>query len=241
MSNERILIVDDAPELADILSDYLNAEGFVTQVASDGRQALERFRSFDPQLVILDIMLPELDGMEICRVIRSASDIPILLLSAKNNDIDKIVGLGVGADDYITKPFSPGEVVARVKAQLRRAGMAGRATDAGLSRNRLDFGRLCLDLGEHTVTVDRQQVELPAKAFALLSFLARNPRQVFSREQLFERIWGFDEYGDINTVTVHISKIREKIETDPAAPRFVQTVWGVGYKFDPGTESTGDR
>lgn len=229
MSAEKILIIEDEPELAEILRDYLQAEGFHTYLAVDGEDGLEKFHSFSPHLVILDIMMPKLDGMEVCRLIRSKSSVPILILSAKGGDIDKILGLGLGADDYITKPFSPGEVVARVKAQLRRYIHLSAPTQPSLS-----FGGLSIDIDSHSVQVGNSSVELTAKEFELLTFLAQNPRQVFSREQLFNQVWGYDDFGDINTVTVHIRRLREKIEQDPSQPEFIQTVWGVGYRFSGG-------
>lgn len=229
MSNERILIIEDEPELADILRDYLQAEGYTTSIAGDGEAGLEKFHSFSPHLVILDIMMPKLDGTEVCRIIRAKSSVPILFLSAKGGEIDKILGLGLGADDYITKPFSPGEVVARVKAQLRRYIHLAAPENQALS-----FGSISIDEGTHSVRVHGAPVDLTAKEFELILFLAKHPQQVFSREQLFNQIWGFDDFGDINTVTVHIRRLREKIEPDPSRPKIIQTVWGVGYRFSGG-------
>lgn len=226
MSAEKILIVEDEPELAEILQDYLQAEGFTTCIASDGEDGLKKYLSFSPHLVILDIMMPKLDGMEVCRILRAQSSVPILFLSSKGGDIDKILGLGLGADDYITKPFSPGEVVARVKAQLRRFMRLSASTSQSLS-----FGDLQIDISSHSVRLNNSRIELTAKEFELLVYLARHPHQVFSREQLFNQIWGYDDFGDINTVTVHIRRLREKIEADPSQPKLIQTVWGVGYRF----------
>ncbi|UNC92084.1 response regulator transcription factor [Candidatus Contubernalis alkaliaceticus] len=229
MSNEKILIVDDEVELAEILRDYLNQEGFKTCLAFNGEEALEQFHKFQPQLVILDIMMPNIDGMEVCRIIRSKSNIPILMLSSKSTDIDKILGLGLGADDYITKPFSPTEVVARVKAQLRRfMHLSNVYKDSPLHK----IGNLIINSSSYSVHVKNSKVELAAKEFELLNYLAQHPKQVFNREQLYNQIWGYDEFGDINTITVHIRKIREKIEEDPSRPKYIKTVWGVGYKFD---------
>lgn len=228
MSHERVLIVDDEIELTCIVRDYLKREGFETETAYDGVSAVRVFEAFKPQLVILDVMLPDYDGMEVCRRIRASSNIPIIMLSAKNSDIDKILGLGLGADDYISKPFSPGELVARVKAHLRRYVNLFFDEPA----KQLKFGMLEIDDKAYTVSVNNKKVDLAAKEFELLSFLAHHPLQVFTREQLFNQVWGFDEYGDINTVTVHIRKIREKIEQNPSQPIFIKTVWGVGYKFD---------
>lgn len=228
MPNERILIVDDEIELANIVRDYLRAEGFIVEIASNGASAVNVFETFKPQLILLDIMLPDYDGMEVCRRLRSNSNIPIIMLSAKNSDIDKILGLGLGADDYISKPFSPGELVARVKAHLRR--YVNQFFEEPVKH--LKFGTLEIDDKAYTVSVNNKKVDLAAKEFEILSFLAHHPLQVFTREQLFNQVWGFDEYGDINTVTVHIRKIREKIEQNPSQPTFIKTVWGVGYKFD---------
>ncbi|MCX8132190.1 MAG: response regulator transcription factor [Clostridia bacterium] len=231
MSQERIMVVDDEKELAEIMRDYLQTEGFTVHMAFDGEDALKGFKLFDPQLVILDVMLPKIDGMEVCRMIRSQSSIPILMLSAKSSDIDKILGLGLGADDYISKPFSPGEMVARVKAQLRRYIHLSAPNQQSCT---LKFGSMIIEDKSYTVMIDGRKVELAAKEFELLSYMAHHPMQVFTREQLFNQIWGFDEYGDINTVTVHIRKIREKVEKDPSEPIYIKTVWGVGYKFDGG-------
>jgi DNA-binding response OmpR family regulator len=174
-------------------------------------------------------MLPKVDGMEVCRALRSKSEIPVIMLSARSGDIDKILALGLGADDYMTKPFSPGELVARVKAQLRRYTRMSAPHDESSS---LQFGGLFIDEKSYTAEVDGKDANLAAREFELLIFMAKHPGQVFTREQLFNQIWGFDEYGDINTVTVHIRKIREKLEKDPANPVYIKTVWGVGYKFD---------
>lgn len=229
MPNERVLIVDDEAELACILRDYLKKEGFNTETVYDGASAIKAFETFKPQLVLLDVMLPDYDGMEVCRRIRAKSNIPIIMLSAKSSDIDKILGLGLGADDYISKPFSPGELVARIKAHIRRY-VDFSAENKQVTR--MKFGRLEIDDKAYDVLLDSKKIDLAAKEFELLSFMAHHPLQVFTREQLFNQIWGFDEYGDINTVTVHIRKIREKIEQNPSQPTFIKTVWGVGYKFD---------
>lgn len=191
---------------------------------------MNKFREYKPQLVILDIMLPKVDGMEVCRSIRTESRIPIIMLSAKNGDIDKILSLGLGADDYMTKPFSPAELIARAKAHLRRYTQF---SENSYDKNEiLDFGDLIINNSSYTVSYKGKNVVLAAKEFELLSFMAQNPYQVFTKEQLYEKIWGFNDYGDINTVTVHIRKIREKIEENPASPGYIKTVWGVGYKFE---------
>lgn len=229
VANEKILIVDDEVELAEIVRDYLQAEGYKVQISANGEQALGDFRSFSPQLVILDVMLPRIDGMEVCRNIRSNSEIPVIMLSARTGDIDKILALGLGADDYMTKPFSPGELVARVKAQLRRYM---HLSTPNSQNSLLQLGDLAIDSKSYTASIRGRDVNLAAKEFELLDYMAKHPNQVFTREQLFNQIWGFDEYGDVNTVTVHIRKIREKIEEDPSKPKYIKTVWGVGYKFD---------
>ncbi|MDW7674167.1 MAG: response regulator transcription factor [Bacillota bacterium] len=231
MSQEKILIVEDEHELALLVKDYLEMEGFEVVIANNGQEGIEFFQKHHPVLVVLDIMLPKLDGMEVCRIIRNESAVPIIMLSAKKSDIDKILGLGLGADDYLTKPFSPGELVARVKAQIRRFTLLSSPVDKS---SLLRFGQLVIDPKGYNTYLAGKKVELSAKEFEILSFLALHPQQVFTREQIFDRIWGFNEYGDINTVTVHIRKIREKLEENPSKPNFIKTVWGVGYKFDGG-------
>lgn len=230
MANEKILVIDDEKDLCNIVCDYLKSEQFVVQSSFDGQDGLNKFKTFNPDLVILDIMLPKIDGMEVCRSIRNESKVPIIMLSAKNGDVDKILSLGLGADDYVTKPFSPGELVARVKAHLRRYNVLSEKDDD--NQDVLDFGELVINNSSYTVTYKNKKVVLAAKEFELLSFLAKNPFQVFTREQLYEKIWGYSDFGDITTVTVHIRKIREKIEENPASPVYIKTVWGVGYKFE---------
>jgi len=231
MSRDKILIVEDEKEIAELVRDYLVREGYEVIISHDGEQGLQDYRRHAPVMVILDIMLPRVDGMELCRMIRNESNIPILMLSAKHGEVDKILSLGLGADDYMTKPFSPGEMVARIKAQLRRYTLL--STPPG-NQGMLKYGELEIDSKGYNVFLAGKKVDLPAKEFEILNLLAANPQQVFTREQIFERIWGFNEFGDINTVTVHIRKIREKIEPEPANPRFIKTIWGVGYKFDGG-------
>ena len=229
MSREKILICDDEIEIAELIKDYLDAEGYETMIVADGDECISKFHQFKPDFLVLDIMLPGLDGMEVCRKLRAESDIPILMVSAKKSDLDKVLGLGLGADDYVTKPFSPAELVARVKSHIRRyAGMKGKRDGGSV----LKYGCLEIDAKSYQVIVSGKQVNLSAKEFELLQFLAGNPSQVFTREQIFDNVWGVEEFGDINTVTVHIRKIREKIEFDPSNPEFIKTVWGVGYKFD---------
>ncbi len=222
-----VLVADDDDDIAGLLRDYLEADGHTVHVAGDGRAAVEAVEQHPVDVVLLDVMMPELSGFDVLRRIRQASDVPVLILSALGDDRDKLRGLGLGADDYIVKSASPAEVVARVRAVLRRAGGRGPARRAEAL---LDYGRLVVDIGAHEVRVDGEPVPITAREFELLEHLARHPRQILTRDQLFERLW--DGYGDSHTLTVHISRIREKIEEDPADPRYIVTVWGVGYRFE---------
>jgi DNA-binding response OmpR family regulator len=220
-----VLVVDDEPTIVALLRDFLEAEDFGVETASNGQQALAAVEKGPVDCVLLDVMMPDLSGFDVCRRIRERSDMPLLFLSARDGDIDKIRGLGLGGDDYIVKSATPGEVVARVKAVLRRA-RGGAPTQSAV----LDFGRLAIDLRAHEVRVDGAPVLFTAREFELLAYLAEHPRQVFTREQIFARFWG--EVGDRHTVTVHIGRIREKIEADPDAPHYIVTLWGVGYRFE---------
>ena len=220
-----VLVVDDEPTIVALLRDFLEAEDFGVETASNGQQALAAVERGPVNCVLLDVMMPDLSGFDVCRRIRERSDMPLLFLSARDGDIDKIRGLGLGGDDYIVKSATPGEVVARVKAVLRRA-RGGEPTQSAV----LDFGRLAIDLRSHEVCVDGTPVPFTAREFELLAYLAEHPRQVFTREQIFARLWG--EVGDRHTVTVHIGRIREKIEADPDAPHYIVTLWGVGYRFE---------
>lgn len=231
MPNERILIVEDEKEIAELLRDYLELERYEAVLCRDGEEAVRLFELYKPQLVILDIMLPGLDGMEVCRLLRGQSNVPIIMLSAKSRDSDKVLGLGLGADDYVVKPFSPSEIVARVKAQLRRFN--GLATPTR-TPDVLRYPGLELDLKGYEVRVGEEKIHFSAKEFEVLRFLASNPNQVFTREQIFAAVWGMNDYGDMNTVAVHMRKLREKIELDPANPAYLLTVRGIGYKFDGG-------
>ena len=219
-----VLVIDDEAEIVDLLRDFLEADGFAVAAASDGSEALIALDRTRVDCVILDVMMPGASGFDVCRRIREASEVPILFLSARDGDSDKIRGLGLGGDDYVVKSATPAEVVARVKAVLRRS----RRVEAPSAV--LDYGRLVLDVRAREVRVAGKPVAFTAREFDLLRLLAEHPRQVFTREQLFERFWG--EYGDRHTVTVHVGRIREKIEEDPARPRHVVTVWGVGYRFE---------
>jgi DNA-binding response OmpR family regulator len=229
MSGERVLVVDDEPIVTEVVQRYLMREGFQVDVAADGVAGLKRAREGTPDLVVLDLMLPELDGLEVCRQLRGESSVPIIMLTAKGEDGDKILGLGLGADDYLTKPFSPGELIARVKAVLRRSQAAATPPLAG---DVVRCGSLRINPRARAVERDGEALHLTAKEFDLLYFLARNAGQVFTREQLLDNVWDFEWYGDPSTVTVHIRRLREKIEPNPVRPRFVKTVWGVGYKLE---------
>jgi DNA-binding response OmpR family regulator len=223
----RVLVVEDDPTVAEVVRRYLERDGFDVEAVGDGREALTRADERAPDLVVLDIMLPGLDGLEVCRKLRSRTPVPVIMLTARGTEEDRVVGLELGADDYVAKPFSPRELAARVKAVLRRAQTP--LPDGG---GRIDAGDLAIDLGAREVRVRDELLALTAREFDLLAFVARNPRRVFRREELLEHVWGYT-YGDTSTVTVHIRRLREKIEDDPSAPRHLTTVWGVGYRFDP--------
>lgn len=227
--NSKVLIVDDEKELAMILKDYLQNEGIETEVAFSGEQAYTMFKTFNPTLVVLDIMLPDDDGMEICRKIRNESDVPIIMLSAKNTDIDKILSLGLGADEYLTKPFSPSVVIAHIKALLRRYRTQSKKEN---NEQLIVYDNFHMDLKKFRLQVFGREIQLAGKEFELLWYLASHEGEVFTKEQLYDAIWGKDEFGEISTVTVHIRKIRAKIESDDNAPKFITTIWGVGYKFE---------
>jgi DNA-binding response OmpR family regulator len=222
-----ILVVDDEPTLRETLVEALEADGFRVVSAADGRQALTVFRAERPDLVLLDLMLPELSGIEVCRVIRSESAVPIVMLTAKDSEVDKVVGLELGADDYVTKPFSLRELSARIRALFRRSET--QAVEAAPVP--VDLGRVQVDLAGHRLLRDGEQLPVKPKAFELLAFLLRHPGQVFSRDQLLEHVWGYDYAGETRTVDVHVHWLRSQIEDDPAAPRFIHTVRGVGYVF----------
>ncbi|MGP4075359.1 response regulator transcription factor [Halobacillus sp. K22] len=236
MEKERILIVEDEFEIADLVRDYLMMEGYEVTHAKDGQEGLALFQKENPTLTVLDLMLPKLDGMELCRLIRSRSMTPIIMMTAKKSETDKIIGLGIGADDYITKPFSPSELVARIKAQLRRYRHFSQ--HAPLHQDILTFGDLTIDAKEYKVLMKDHPIELSAREFQILHLLASHEGQVFTKEQLFDKVWGYDHMGDFNTLMVYMRKLREKIESDPSNPIFLRTVWGVGYKFDGGDGSS---
>ncbi len=225
----KILIVEDEEAIADLEKDYLELSGFDVELEHDGTKGLERALSEDYDMYILDLMLPGVDGFEICRKIRETKNIPILMVSAKKDDIDKIRGLGLGADDYVTKPFSPSELVARVKAHLARYDrLIGSSTK---ENDIIEIRGIRIDKTARRVWVNDEEKQFTTKEFDLLTFLAENPNHVFSKDELFSRIWNMESIGDIATVTVHIKKIREKIEYDTAKPQYIETIWGVGYRF----------
>ncbi|MEI4804496.1 response regulator transcription factor [Bacillus sp. NPDC077411] len=230
METVRVLIADDEKEIRDLLKKYLEREFYTVDVAINGEEALHLFRQNKYNLVILDLMMPKIDGIEVCKRLRDQTNIPILMLTAKDHEVDKILGLSIGADDYITKPFSIHEVVARVKALMRRFLVLG--SDANSHEQALlQFKGLTIDLKKYTVTVGAEEISLTAKELELLKFFASNPEQVFTKTQLFRNVWDSNYIEDDNTVMVHIRKLRKKIETDPSNPKFIQTVWGIGYKF----------
>ena len=225
----KILIIEDEEAIADLEKDYLELSDFEVEIEHTGNRGLQKALEKDFDLVILDLMLPEMDGFDVCRKIREEKNIPILMVSAKKDDIDKIRGLGLGADDYMTKPFSPSELVARVKAHMARydrlVGSNQKVNDI------VEIRGIRIDKTARRVYVDGEEKTFTTKEFDLLTFLAENPNHVFTKEELFREIWDMDSIGDIATVTVHIKKIREKIEYDTAKPKYIETIWGVGYRF----------
>ena len=229
MTETDILIVEDDKDIATVLGDFLRAKGYVVSIASDGKKALALYERYGARLLILDLMLPEIDGFEICRQVREAKNTPIIMVSAKKDDIDKIRGLGLGADDYMTKPFSPSELVARVKAHMDRYNrLIGSTTQ---KNDIIEIRGIKIDKTARRVWVNGEEKTFTTKEFDLLTFLAQNPNRVFTKEELFRKIWDMESVGDIATVTVHIKKIREKIEYNNAKPQYIETIWGVGYRF----------
>ncbi|MCB0210052.1 MAG: response regulator transcription factor [Anaerolineae bacterium] len=227
-ATQRILVVDDEAGIRQVVEMYLKREGFTIDQAADGRAAVAAVQRTPPDLIILDLTMPDMDGLEVTRTVRKKLDVPIIMLTSRDEDIDKIVGLELGADDYMTKPFNPRELTARVKAILRRAGKQAAAETQEAA---ITAGDLTIDPLSRTVTVAGKSVALTATAFDLLWLFVSHPNQVFTREQLLEQVWGYDFYGDTNTVTVQIRRLRTQIEADPNNPEYIQTVWGVGYKF----------
>ena len=225
----KILIVEDEESIADLEKDYLELSGFAVEVANDGETGLKKALEEEYDLYILDLMLPGIDGFDICRQIRDVKNTPIILVSAKKDDIDKIRGLGLGADDYMTKPFSPSELVARVKAHMARYD---RLTESAAPKNKvIEIRGLRIDTTARRVWVNGQEKNFTTKEFDLMTFLESHPNHVYTKEELFREIWDMESIGDIATVTVHIKKIREKIEVDTSNPQYIETIWGVGYRF----------
>lgn len=229
MTKKKLLIVDDEIEIGELLTLYLSKNGFDVRIATTGFEALNITSSMSPDLIILDINLPDIDGFELCQQLRQKTEVPIIFLSCKSDDMDKILGLTIGGDDYITKPFSPGELVARIKAHFRRNRIL--SSNKEQKNNVLNYEGLSIDMSSHTIIMNGQIVELPAKEFDLLVLLASHPNVVFSIGQLYDSIWGWDNIGDTRTVMVHISNLRRKIEPDPRNPRYIITIKSVGYKF----------
>jgi len=222
-----ILVVDDEPIVRDVVVRYLRRDGYETREAATGDEARQILETEHPELVVLDVMLPGTDGLELCRWIRSRSELPVIMLTARGDESDRIVGLELGADDYVTKPFSPRELAVRVRNVLRRSRVAPADTEC------VAFGEFEVDAAAREVRREGKPLRLTAREFDLLWFLLSHPRRVFSREQLMDRVWGYTSALDTGTVTVHIRRLREKIEQDPSRPRFLETVWGVGYRFSP--------
>lgn len=227
---QKILIVDDDNNIAELISLYLTKECYDTKIVNDGEQALIAFEHYKPNMLLLDLMLPGIDGHQVCREIRAKSDVPIIMLSAKGEVFDKVLGLELGADDYILKPFDSKELVARVKAVLRRFQPAKPEAYASVDIKCVEYPGLIVNLSNYSVTYDGQQIDMPPKELELLYFLASSPNQVFTREQLLDNIWGYEYVGDTRTVDVHVKRIREKIKDKPTWR--IATVWGIGYKFE---------
>ena len=229
MNEKHILVIEDEPSLAEVVSLYLKRAGFQVQIANDGKQAMSILEKQIPDLVIMDIMLPEMDGLSLTRWLRDRSNVPIIMVTARREEVDRIAGLEMGADDYVVKPFSPQELVSRVRAVLRRTG---RDQATAESERALSFDSIQIDPRTRVVKVKESEIDLTVKEFDMLYLLACYPKQVFTRDQLLERVWGGAEYIDPGTVTVHVRRLREKIEGDPSKPKHLLTVWGVGYKFE---------
>jgi two-component system response regulator RegX3 len=224
----KILIVEDEDSVLDPLELLLSKEGFSIETARNGREGLDKFWKVSPDLVLLDIMLPEVSGTEVCRQIRAKSNVPIIMLTAKDTEVDKVVGLELGADDYIVKPYSKAELVARIKAVLRRGLSEHTSADGGV----ITAGPVSIDVDRHAVSIGGENISLPLKEFELLEFLVRNSGRVLTRTQLIDRVWGSDYFGDTKTLDVHVKRLRAKIEKDPANPTYIQTIRGLGYKFE---------
>lgn len=230
MKDIRILIADDDKEIRNLLKIYLERELYMVDTAINGEEALHLFNQNKYNLVILDLMMPKIDGIEVCKKLRDKTNVPILMLTAKDHEVDKILGLSIGADDYITKPFSIHEVIARVKALMRRFLVLG-SNNTAQEKTTLSFKGLTINLNTYTVHTNKEEISLTGKELELLKFFTSNPGQVFTKTQLFRNVWNDNYIEDDNTVMVHIRKLRKKIEIDPSNPKFIQTIWGIGYKF----------
>ncbi|EJQ35437.1 MULTISPECIES: response regulator transcription factor [Bacillus] len=230
MKDIRILIADDDKEIRNLLKIYLERELYMVDTAINGEEALHLFNQNKYNLVILDLMMPKIDGIEVCKKLRDKTNVPILMLTAKDHEVDKILGLSIGADDYITKPFSIHEVIARVKALMRRFLVLG-SNNTAQEKTTLSFKGLTINLNTYTVHTNKEEISLTGKELELLKFFTSNPGQVFTKTQLFQNVWDDNYIEDDNTVMVHIRKLRKKIEIDPSNPKFIQTIWGIGYKF----------
>lgn len=227
MNNQRILVVDDDKNICEIIRLYLEKEGFLVSIANDGEEALKMFRETTPSVVVLDVMMPKMDGFQVCREIRRVSSIPVIMLTAKGETFDKVLGLELGADDYMVKPFENKELVARIKAVLRRYEPKDNAD------KEIIYPNLCVNLTNYELKINGEVIDIPPKELELLYYLATNPNKVFTREQLLETVWGFDYFGDSRTVDVHVKRLREKLELSGDAVNWqLKTVWGVGYKFE---------
>lgn len=229
---KKILIIEDEQDIARIIRDYINKNGYDATITSNGKEALDLINLLKPDFVILDIMLPDVDGIDLCRQIRENNNVPILILSARGSDTDKVLGLGFGADDYMTKPFSLSELLARIKSNLRRVeSMIGPKSKQNEHEDIVNFGELSIDKKGYKVTKNGIEISLSAKELELLFFLSKHRNQVFSKSQLLDAVWGYTTYGDESTITVYVRRIREKLEVDPSNPKYIKTVWGIGYKF----------
>ncbi|MBS4219947.1 response regulator transcription factor [Bacillus sp. FJAT-49711] len=227
--NKKILIIEDDQSIAELERDYLEIEGFQVEIAQEGKSGLDAALNRNFDLILLDLMIPNINGFDICKQVRKVSNVPIIMVTAKFEDIDKVRGLGLGADDYIVKPFSPRELVARVKAHIARYE---RLIQVDIPKDEIHIKGIHINIAARQVFLDGKEVLFTTKEFDLLSFFAMHPNQVFSKEELFEKIWGFDSMGDNATVTVHVKKIRKKIEKDTSNPEYIQTMWGSGYRFN---------
>ncbi|AOZ94004.1 response regulator transcription factor [Paenibacillus crassostreae] len=230
--HRKILIIEDEQDIARIIKDYLIKNGYEATIANNGQDALHVIDILNPEFIILDIMLPDIDGVELCRQIREKNNVPILILSARGSDTDKVLGLGFGADDYMTKPFSLSELLARIKSNLRRVdSMLNMVVKQADNEDILHIGKITIDKQGYKVTKEEKDISLSAKELELLFFLSKHKNQVFSKSQLLDAVWGYSTYGDESTITVYIRRIREKLEDDPSNPLYIKTVWGIGYKF----------